>query len=104
MIDEILKRYNLKYEDLDKSERETLHSWMEAIDKNKLTLEGVKSYISSMRDSVEVELTKIGHNSKEDIFLKARLRNYMLLEAFLSTPEKAKQALERSLASLVPKK
>jgi len=100
-IDEILKKFGLKYEELKAEEKETLYSWMEALNKSKLTLETVKTYIASMRDAVEQELTKTGHNSKQDLFLKARLRNYMLLEAFLSTPEKAKQALERAMAGIV---
>ena len=99
-MDELLKRFNLKYDDLTSAERETLNTWMEALDKNKITLENVKGYIASMRDSVEQELTATGHNNKQDIFLKARLRNYMLLEAYLSTPEKAKKALERSIAGI----
>jgi hypothetical protein len=104
MIDQILEKVGLKYEDLNTAERETLGTWMEALSRNKLTLEGVKTYVSSMRDSVEQELTKTDLNSKQDLLLKARLRNYMLLEAFLSTPEKAQQALERSMAGLVSKK
>lgn len=104
MIDSILEKIGLKYEDLNTAERETLGSWMEALSKNQLTIEGVKGYIASMRDSVEQELTKTDHNSKQDLLLKARVRNYMLLEAFLSTPEKAKQALERAMAGMVVKK
>ena len=100
-IDDILQKTGLKYEDLNAGEKETLSSWLEALSKNKLTLEGVKTYLASMRDSVEQELTKVGFNSKQDILLKARLRNYMLLEAFLSTPEKAKQAVEKAISGLV---
>jgi hypothetical protein len=99
--DEILEKFGLKYEDLDASERETLHSWQNVLSENKLTLDNVRAYISSMRDAVEVKLTKTGHNSKQDLLLKARLRNYMLLESFLSTPEKAKAALERAIAGMV---
>jgi hypothetical protein len=103
MIDELLEKIGLKYEDLNSAERETLNTWTEALEKNKLTLEGVKTYISSMRDAVDQELTKTDYNSKQDLFLKARLRNYMLLEAFLSTPEKAKKAIEKSIASFASK-
>lgn len=103
-IDEILEKLGLKYEDLTSAEKETLFQWTDVLNRNKLTLEGVKTYITSMRDAVEQDLTKTGHNSKEDIFLKARLRNYMLLEAFLSTPEKARQALDRAIAGMVSKK
>ena len=101
IIDDILKKYGLKYEDLNSLERETLNSWLEIVNKGQINVGKIKSYIIAMRDSVEQELTKTGHNSKQDMFLKARLRNYMLLEAFLSTPEKARQALERTIAGVV---
>lgn len=104
MIDEILTKFNLKYEDLNHAERETLNSWMGALQNGQITVEKVRDYIASMRDSVEQELTKTGHDSKQDIFLKARLRNYMLLESFLISPEKARRSLERAVASIAPRK
>ena len=57
-----------------------------------------------MRDSVEQELTKTGHDSKQDLFLKARLRNYMLLDAFMTTPEKAKEQIENAISGMVGRK
>jgi hypothetical protein len=104
MINEILEKIGLKYEDLNASERETLFSWSEALSKSQISIESVKGYIKSMRDSIEQELTKVSFNTKQDLLLKARLRNYMLLEAYLSTPEKAKEALDRAVAGLVSKK
>jgi len=104
MIDKILQKAGLKYEDLNKVERETLNTMINSLGQNKLTVSKVKDHINAMRDSVEKELTVTDLNSKQDLFLKARLRNYMLLEAFLSTPEKAKEALDRALAGLVRKK
>ena len=103
MIDQILERLNLRYDDLNAAEKETLHTWGESLAQNQLTVEKIKQYIATMRDSVEQELTKTGHNSKHDILLKARLRNYMLLEAFLTSPEKARKALEASLQGIRPK-
>jgi uncharacterized membrane protein YheB (UPF0754 family) len=103
MIDTILERLNLKYEDLTIDEKDTLNGWLEQLSANKLTLESVKSYVSTMKESVEQELSKTGHETKQDLFLKARLRNYLLLESFLKTPEKAKEAIEKSLASLISK-
>jgi len=123
LVDEILQKTGLKYEDLDKpgfaGERDTLQTWLEALSKNKLTLEDVKNHIRSMKDAVEKELTeypegkvikiwfikiRVGRDEERERMLKARLRNYMLLEAFLSTPERAKQALDRAIAGLVPSK
>ena len=104
MIDELLQRVGLKYEDLNVAEKETLNVWMQALQRGEVNTGKIKIYLASMRDAVEQDLTKTDHNSKQDLFLKARLRNYMLLEAFLSTPEKAKEQMERAVAGLVPAK
>lgn len=100
MIEELLKKYNLKYEELKPAEKETLNVWLEAIQKGQLTLDKVKQYIASMKSAVEMELSKAKLDSREDSHLKARLRNYILLEAFLSTPERAKQELENVLSNI----
>jgi len=97
VMDDILQRYNLKYEDLNSAERDQLHQWMEDLSKNELTIAKVRTYIQNMRDTVEIELSKVDNGSKQDTLLKARLRNYLLLDAFLTSPEKAKTALDRAL-------
>lgn len=99
-MDKILERLGLNYSDLSSAERETLHSWVQSLETNELTVDKIREYVGAMRDSVEQELTKTDHNSKQDIFLKARLRNYMLLEGFLSTPERARRAIELQLNSI----
>lgn len=102
-IDSILQKIGLRYDDLNSDEKETLSTWMVALQQNKVTVGTVSDYIRQMKDSVEKELTMTGLNSKQDLFLKARLRNYILLEAFLTSPEKAKEAIERSLSSMIPR-
>jgi hypothetical protein len=101
MINQILEKVGLKYEDLNAVERETLSEWSEVLSKGSLSVDNVKTHIKSMRESVEKDLTVSDLNSKQDLLLKARLRNYMLLEAYLSTPEKAKQAIDRAIAGIV---
>jgi hypothetical protein len=98
--DEILQQIGLKYEELTSVERETFSTWLEALNKSQLTIERIRTYIASMRDAVITELTQVPMGNDRDYLLKARLRNYMLLEAFLSTPEKAKKALENALAGI----
>lgn len=100
IIDELLEKFGVKYEDLNTVERETVYAWEEALAKNELTLVKVKEFIQTMRDSIENELSVSSLGSKQDMFLKARLRNYMLLEALLTSPEKAKRAIEQSLSSM----
>lgn len=103
LIDNILKETGLKYEELNTTEKETLNVWMEALEKGAVTIPKVKEYVSTMKDAVERELSVAKLNKKKDLFLKARLRNYLLLDAFLSTPEKAKQQLEAALAGVARK-
>jgi len=99
MIDELLKKYNLKYEELTPDERSTFSVMLDAIQQSALTVEKIKDFISSMKYAVEQEIVKTPANTKQDFFLKARLKNYMLLEAFLMSPVKAKKALEQSLSN-----
>ena len=122
-IEDILKPLGIKYEELDSEghsgERDALNSWLEALSKSKVTIESIREYITSMKAGVEKELTeypegklikiwfikiRIGRDKDKELMLKARLRNYMLLEAFLSTPERAKQALEKAVEGMVTPK
>lgn len=100
MIDKLLEKIGVKYEDLNPQEKETLNVWMEALQKGQLSVDKIRDYISSMKEAVEAELCKHEVEGKQDLFLKARLRNYMLLEAFLSTPEKAKAQIESAITGL----
>lgn len=105
-MDEILNKFGLTYEDLNKSEKEQLEIWMNALQTNQLTTDKIKEHLSAMRFSVEQELVNepetrfIFFINRKQILLKARLRNYMLLEAFLSSPERAKAAIEQSISQL----
>lgn len=100
LLQRFTKRDDIKYEDLTPAERDTFQRYLGDLEKSVITLASVRDYISQMKQQVEQELTKVGLDDETDTFLKARLRNYMLLEAFLSTPEKARQALEKALGNL----
>lgn len=103
MIDKLLEKFNLKYDDLNPFEKETLNTMLQAVQKGQISIPKLRDYISQMKYAVENELTKVDFGSKQDTFLKARLRNYMLLEAFLISPEKAQEQLEAALANMMPK-
>lgn len=112
-IDEILEKVGVKYEDLNAIERKTFNEMVEKVSKTEINNETLKNYISTMKDSVEKELSEepeyvrvwlFAFRNDKNILLKARLRNYILLEAFLDTPKKAKEALDRALAGMIPKK
>ena len=104
MMDKLLEKYGLKFEDLEDNERETLDGWLVALQSSKMSVEKIKEYIHAMKEAVESELAKSDLGSKQDLFLKARLRNYMLLSAFMTSPEKAKEQIEAALSSMAVKK
>ena len=112
-MDEILQRFGLKYDDLNVAEKETLNTMLSSLQQKQLTVERVKEYIHSMRDAVEDELENEPEftyififrvPNRKEILLKARLRNYRLLEAFLYSPDKAKKAIESAVAGIPPKR
>jgi hypothetical protein len=103
IIDKMLEKTGLKYSDLTSAEKETLSEMLDIVGKSALSIEKLRNYIEEMKNAVENELSKTDFDSKQDIFLKARLRNYLLLSAFLSTPEKAKESMENAVSGMVKK-
>lgn len=98
-----LEEKGIKIEELTADEKQTYFSMLDAVNDAQLTPEKIRDYIANMRDAVEIELTKTGLDGEQDMFLKARLKNYMLFYAFLTAPEKAKEALERAVSGMVKK-
>lgn len=123
MIDEILKKFNLNMNELQPEELQTLLSWADQLQSKEATIADVRFHISQMKEFVEQELTAkkelpnkwlhllsyfipfVGivekwYQDQYELGLKARLRNYMLLEAFLASPERRKKAIESQIERL----
>lgn len=99
MFEQILEAFGIKdYDELNSSEKETLREWVDKIEKSAITLDDVKSGVVKMREGVEAELSRHEYNDRQDIFLKARLRNLIVMETILTRPEKARAALDGYLA------
>jgi len=73
---------------------------MDQLSNRKLSVDDIREQIKQMMFAVQRELTSVKHRRKKDILLKARLKNYMLLDAFLNSPEKTKKRLEAHLLTL----
>ena len=100
MFQDLLNKHNLKYEDLNSQERETLRSWVEATSKNELTVQKITEYIGQLKDAVEEELSAYDLPKEKDLLLKARLKNYRILHNFLTAPERARKLIEESLKNI----
>lgn len=103
VIDELLDKFGLSYDDLNDLEEDTLNLWRNDLASSSLTVDKIKTYLSSMREAVENELAKSDLGTKQDIFLKARLRNYILLEAYLTSPERIKEQMASVLSGIAKK-
>lgn len=122
-IDELLTKKGVKYEELGDDERDTLKRWLGDLERNQLTIPLIQEYIVKMRDSVALSLSDtndtptgwlsvlsffiplIGvirhwYNDQKRLALIARFKNYTLLEAMLSSPEKARKAIEKSIGNI----
>lgn len=106
VIDNLLEKIGVKYEDLSSEEKETYKKWLSVLDTKPLTIEDVKFYLEQAKNNVSMELADCDEFdrfgpfkwvSRKHVGLKARLKNYLLLEAFLQSKEKAKNSLEKSL-------
>mgnify|MGYP001499066919 CR=1 FL=1 len=116
MIDEILKKFGLKEEDLDtpghSGEMATLLKMQQTIQQNQVTVESTRKYITSLREAVTKELVDEPEfnyififkvPNRKQVMLKARLKNYLLLEAYLSSPERMKEEMENMVSVLAGK-
>lgn len=103
MLDDLLKKLGLKYEDLTAQEKETYRQMAESLSTSQITPERLRDYIIQMKASVELELVDEPElvwwfiPNRRHISLKARLKNYLLFESFLLSPERARKAVENAL-------
>ena len=122
-IDKLLAKKGLKFSELTADEQEVMHAWIEAFNKSEVNVHKIRGHMERMRLSVEDALTKVNETptdwlslfslfipfvgiirkwymDQQRLMLTARLRNYILLEALLLSPERAKESIERSIASM----
>lgn len=102
---DILSKFGLSYEELNQVEKDTYVTWLNELENRKLAIEDIKNYILAMKNAVAMELADTPYKDAEKgRLLRARLKNYILLEAFLTSPEKARERLEASVKSIAKSK
>ncbi len=109
---ELLDKFNLKLDDLTEPERKTYFDWIQRLSKQQVTLEDVKAFVPRLIAAVNEELAGLSEpkhfwhlrfQRKRDLYLKARLKNLLMLNDFLSGPEKAQKWVEQQLSTIKPK-
>jgi len=93
-IQKYLESLGIKdFDDLRSDEKESYFKLLDLVEKSKITLDDIKKHIHAMRMGVEFSLATEKLNKSEDLYLKARLKNYILLESLFERPERAKEML-----------
>jgi hypothetical protein len=106
---EQLEEKGIRYDQLNAAEKETFNNWQQSLVSKQLTLENVKDYVAKLIEAVERELTDLKESTsfwtflsgwKKDYYLKARLRNYLMIHDYLSGTEKARKYVEQSIQNI----
>ncbi len=100
LTDDIEQKTGIRIEKMTAVEKETYFAMLHEVEKAQMTLEKLRDHIIAMREAVGVELCKHDLGSEQDLFLKARLKNYILLESLLVSPQRAKEQLEDMVANI----
>ena len=113
MEEEYLAKYNLTYEDLRPDERQWLADMVKAQRESQLTLERLKQYVTNMRESVSNALENepeyvyflgvFKRENRNNLLLKARLRNYRLLLTVLTGTSRQTAEIDAALANIPAK-
>lgn len=93
-VNQILEKAGIKdFDELRDFEKETYFKMLEIAEAGKLTLEEIQKSIKKMREGVTFALAVEDLLPEKDLYLKARLKNYILLEAVFDRPERAREML-----------
>ena len=88
-FDELLDSMGIKsYDDLSPQEKDSYFKLQEIQAKGAVTIEDVRFHVRLMKQEIEHLLTKTDNPKKLEDQYKARIKNYLLLEALLERPER----------------
>ena len=105
ILDEFLHKLGVDApEELSDAEQEVYKQWLEVLQSNQLTIERLHDMIHSVRSTIMEEIVKPDNSKNQDIYLKARLRNITLIDAFLMNPIRARKALEQTIRGMKDKR
>jgi hypothetical protein len=108
-IPTLLEKHGLKIEELNSAERETLDKWSKAWQQQEMSVPKIRELLENLIDGTQKELADLKEstsfwswlfNRKKDIFVKARLRNYLTLRDFIAGPERARKFIEENLKNI----
>ena len=100
LIDDILKKKRLKYEDLTHDEKKTFHEWTDIAEAKPLSTEQIVTFIDTMKEAICKQIPEAKEGTEKSIQLKARLKNIMAINELITAPQKAREKLKEIYHSL----
>ncbi len=112
-LDELLEARGLKFEDLHKypGATEQYLEWLELLETQPMSVDDVKRHIKQEKAKVELELVDTDEFiyyfgifkvvNRKHVGLKARLKNYLLLELLLESPDTKRRSIEAYIDKLI---
>ena len=95
-VQEVLEAAGIKdFDELSDIEKQSYFKMLEIAQSGKITLDDFIKHIRKMQETVEFALATENLTQRQDLFLKARLKNYIIMESFFDRPERAKEMLEQ---------
>jgi len=97
MLQKLLDKINLKYEDLTEDERRTYNEWDSAFSRPDVSIDDLKKFLPTYLDGLENQLNDYANSKEKDIYLKSAIRNAKMMLAFITGPEKRREWVKQNL-------
>lgn len=108
LVEDLLKKHGATLEDLTRDEMDSFFNILKATEQRQLDLPKVKVYLRDLITALENEYIATDEwdyfffglfrrENRKHLFIKARLQNYLVLENLVTSPERAKRAMDEIL-------
>ena len=97
ILNSLLEKLNLKYEDLSAEVKKVYDEWSRTLTLPEVRIDDLKEFIPSQLARLESEQNDYTNSKEKDLFLKAQIRNLKMILAFIQAPEARKKWLEETL-------
>ena len=97
-IEDLVDKYG-GLDNLSKEEKDTYFSHLKIIQGKPITVEDTKNFVRQLITQIEQLLVNAPEGTPESMGLKMRLKDMLVMEAFLFSPERAKKAIEKYYAA-----
>ena len=99
ILTSVLKKLGKQYDQLSPIAKKTYDRWEEVLSTGPITIGKLKTFLTEEKEALIKDLASSHYelDSKEDMFLKARLNDCLIILALMESPEKAASMLESYL-------